>query len=217
MAPKLFVWDFHGVLEKGNELAVLEISNQVLADHGYAERFTPEDNEMLYGRKWYQYFEFLLPATPHERHMELQQAAFAMSDDRPDIIAAYVRPNDHAHEVLGQIARSHRQIVISNTKPSALRMFIRAAGLGNFFNDDNAFAVDLHVRDSHRSKNDVLSTYLNANQTRRVVTIGDSASDMELAKSTGGRKYLYAHPTRKFKDCDADYRINDLRQVLQEL
>lgn len=36
---KLFVWDFHGVLEKGNEGAVLEISNKILGDFRYKERF----------------------------------------------------------------------------------------------------------------------------------------------------------------------------------
>lgn len=39
---KLFVWDFHGVLEKDNDLAVLDISNKVLEQSGYAERFSEE-------------------------------------------------------------------------------------------------------------------------------------------------------------------------------
>jgi len=32
--PKLFVWDFHGVLEKDNDLAVEVICNQVLEAFG---------------------------------------------------------------------------------------------------------------------------------------------------------------------------------------
>jgi len=31
---KLFVWDFHGVLEKDNEQAVIQISNDVLKELG---------------------------------------------------------------------------------------------------------------------------------------------------------------------------------------
>lgn len=36
----LFVWDFHGVLEKDNEKAVVDISNQVLSEAGFKEKFT---------------------------------------------------------------------------------------------------------------------------------------------------------------------------------
>lgn len=53
---KLFVWDFHGVLEQGNEDAVLVISNQILHNFGYTEQFTPAQNRQLYGRKWYEYY-----------------------------------------------------------------------------------------------------------------------------------------------------------------
>jgi len=83
---KLFVWDFHGVLESGTENTVFEISNQVLEDFGYRERFTRQENHDLFGRKWYEYYEYLLPAQNHERHMSLQQASFVMSDSRPDLM-----------------------------------------------------------------------------------------------------------------------------------
>ena len=39
---KLFVWDFHGVLEKGNDLAVLDITNKVLEQAGYSERLNED-------------------------------------------------------------------------------------------------------------------------------------------------------------------------------
>lgn len=56
---KLFVWDFHGTLEKDNEHAVMEISNKVLENLGYTQRLSKEDNLMLYGKKWADYFEYL--------------------------------------------------------------------------------------------------------------------------------------------------------------
>ncbi len=56
---KLFVWDFHGTLEKGNEYAVLEMSNIILEKHGHKERFTELQCRELYGKKWYEFFEFM--------------------------------------------------------------------------------------------------------------------------------------------------------------
>ena len=46
---KLFVWDLHGVLEKGNEIALLEISNIILKKFGYLEKFSIEDCIKLNG------------------------------------------------------------------------------------------------------------------------------------------------------------------------
>ena len=60
MGIKLFTLDFHGTLEQGTEHAVREVSNLVLADFGYDERFTPEDVDHCYGMKWCQYFAYLL-------------------------------------------------------------------------------------------------------------------------------------------------------------
>lgn len=83
---KLFVWDFHGVLEKDNEKAVIDISNQVLKRAGYKERFTDKDNERLYGVKWYQYFEDLLPGLSNEGHLSLQAACFKFAEDNLHIL-----------------------------------------------------------------------------------------------------------------------------------
>jgi phosphoglycolate phosphatase-like HAD superfamily hydrolase len=215
---KLFVWDFHGVLEKGNEAAVIEISNAVLEEFGYSERFTPEENESLYGRKWYEYFEYLLPTEPHERHLQLQAASFKMSDERWDIVTKHIKPTANAIGVLEAIASSHQQIVVSNTKPHALVEYIRTVGMTDYFNHTNAFAVDQHKRDAARTKQDVLREYLESNpQVQQLVIIGDSKSDMALVEVAGGTRYLYAHPHRAFKDAESDYQTHDLRDILREV
>tara|TARA_B100000315_G_C14385854_1_gene499607 strand:+ start:617 stop:769 length:153 start_codon:yes stop_codon:yes gene_type:complete len=48
---KLFVWDYHGVMEKGNEKAVTEVSNLALQKLGFSQRFTEEESKQLYGSK----------------------------------------------------------------------------------------------------------------------------------------------------------------------
>ena len=44
---KLFVWGLHGTLEQGNEDAAIEVSNLALEQHGYKQRFKPEDSRTL--------------------------------------------------------------------------------------------------------------------------------------------------------------------------
>jgi len=50
---KLFVWDFHGVLEKDNEKAVVKITNIVLSQSGYSERLNIDDCHRFYGLRWF--------------------------------------------------------------------------------------------------------------------------------------------------------------------
>ncbi len=54
---KLFIWDFHGTLEKGNGGAVVEITNRILQDAGYEQRMDEVLDNLLAGKKWYEYFD----------------------------------------------------------------------------------------------------------------------------------------------------------------
>jgi len=214
---KLFVWDFHGVLEKGNEKAAVLVSNLVLEQFGYRQRFSEADGDRLYGAKWYQYFEDLLPGEDHERHMQLQEACFDYDRLHPEIVEGVISRNDHALEVVDAIARRHTQVVISNTKPEAILRFVRAVALEQYFTPDNTVAVDLHRRDAERTKKDILARYLREHAYEQIVIIGDSASDMALVDVAGGVRYLYAHSGRAFRLAEADFRIRDLRDVLKSL
>ncbi|MEW2331834.1 HAD family hydrolase [Micromonospora chersina] len=212
---KLFVWDLHGVLEQGNDRAVIDISNEVLSAFGYAQRFGYEDGRRLYGHKWYEYFAFLLPHETHDRHLELQDACFILSEERPDLQYHWMTPTPHVTTVLDAVAARHRQIVISNTRPATLEMFLKLLELTDYFTPGRAFAVDQHVRDVKTTKKDVLAEYLTGQPAfEEIVIIGDSASDMRLAEVAGGTTYLFAHPDFAFRNCQADYRIRDLREVL---
>jgi phosphoglycolate phosphatase-like HAD superfamily hydrolase len=215
---KLFVWDLHGVLEQGNDRAVIDISNEVLSTFGYEQRFGYDDGRRLYGHKWYEYFASLLPDETHIRHLELQDACFTLSEERPDLQYRWMTPTPHVTAVLDAIATHHQQIVISNTRPGTLEMFLKLLELADYFNPGRAFAVDQHVRDVKTTKKDVLAGYL-AGQPAfdEIVIIGDSASDMRLAEVAGGTTYLFAHPDFVFRNCTADFRIRDLRNVLDRV
>jgi len=117
---KLFVWDYHGVIEQGNEISSWDVTNRVLNDYGYIERLSQEDAKKLYGNKWYEYFEHILPNESHERHLELQQAGFDFTQNNPKQIAKFIKPTPYVHDVLEEIAKNHEQILISNTDPGSL-------------------------------------------------------------------------------------------------
>ena len=219
---KLYIWDFHGTLEKNNENAVLEISNKVLEIFGYEKRFAEEYINKLYGRKWWEYFKFILPSEAHEKHLELQEACFNFQNSS-DIIKKYISPADYAHYVLEEIVKAgHSQILISNTNPESLNVFIEAVNMGKYFSAKNSFAADTH-RDN-KTKNNVLENFLKENEFNEIIIIGDSPSDMELKDFISAitntktiKTYFYMHKGRKIRECEADYYINDLREILKEI
>lgn len=217
---KLFVWDLHGTLEKGNEYAVIDISNSVLERFGYTRRFSYADNPVLYGSKWYEYFEWLFEETDHERDMKLQEACFELSESSPEVQCRWIQPTPYAPDVLQKIMSEHRQILISNTRTETLKVFVDTLGYGKFFSAENAFAVDGHAERPASCKEDVLKEFLReAGNYDKIVIVGDSPSDMRLKAVTDniGVTYLYAHPDVQFRQCDADHRIRDLRLVLEAL
>lgn len=215
---KLFVWDFHGVLEKDNEKAVIEISNKVLEQAGYNERFTDEDNERYYGLKWYQYYEKLLPGlSPHE-YLELQAQCFAYAEKDLTILTKHIKPNDHANEVLEAIHNSqHQQLVISNSRPADIIWFLEAVGQLQFFAPDN-HVIGVNAHQKHGNKTEALQHFLKNKKYENVIVIGDSEGDMQLGKAVGAKTYFYKHPHRQHEDTtQADILVKDLREVLREI
>jgi beta-phosphoglucomutase-like phosphatase (HAD superfamily) len=210
---KLFVWDFHGVLEKGNERAVIEISNNILKQSGYSERFSTEDICTLYGKKWYEYFAYLLPHEPHEKHVELEKMCL-VDQKTSDTVKKHIQPNDHIYEVLETIAKKHLQILISNSDELSLNFFMNAIGIKSYFNG-TAYAA--HIMGKNLTKKEILTSFLRGKDIGDIIVIDDSPSGFELASVAGGIFYLYSHPSLPFKDCEAHYRIHDLREVLREV
>lgn len=212
---KLFVWDFHGVLEKDNDLAVLDISNSILALHGYDVRLSEADVRAYYGLKWYEYFEKVLPGLEKEAYLALQAECFDY--DNKAIVAKYIKPTDHALEVLKTIKdNGHDQILLSNTRPYDLDWFIDLVGMKKYFPKAKLFGVNAHQ--THSNKSEALVNYLENNKFDDIVIIGDSESDMALKEVTDGKTYFYSHPHLKLNSAVmADYVITDLRKILKEL
>jgi len=217
---KLFVWDFHGVLEKGNERSAIERSNLVLADCGYTERFAPEHAVQLYGKRWHEYFRHLLPGESQERCLELQKKCFDL-DTAPHgwaIVEKHIRPNDHVVDVLDRInSAGHEQIILSNMQPYIIGEFVKSVGLTSHFPTEKLFAAGTHIPGQGTTKIVMLTDYLKNSQPLSVVVIGDSIGDIELGKTVGATTYLYRHPYFPQITTAADYHISDLREILKEI
>ena len=214
---KLFVWDFHGVLEKGNESSVVEITNKVLEQNGFAERIILEQVYRYYGRPWADYFQGLLPDISYQKCQELAEQSRKFQTDNPGVVPKHIVANDYAVEVLSAIALKHQQILISNVDPNALQMFLQAVGLEKFFPKERRFAALSLMRSLYAAKQKILDKYLKHAKIQydKIIVIGDSAKDLMHAPNSVA--YLYTHPGKELREADADYKIQDLREILKEI
>jgi len=215
---KLFIWDFHGVLEKGNRDAVLEITNLALEKNGFPSVLLAEDNNKWYGEKWFQYFEHLLPKESHQVHLKVQSTCIEIQKERPDILDKHIKINDYVSEVLEAISQKHQQILISNCHQEALYNFIFLTKINKYFGKNNTFSTNSHLLPRPLSKREIFTNYVKKSpKFDEFITIGDSPSDMEIIEKEPGRRYLYSHPGQKFRECKSDFKIQDLREILKEI
>lgn len=213
---KLFVWDFHGVLEIGNELAVTETTNKILGQSGYDVVLSPEDGVKLYGKKWYEYFEFLIPNESLETHRQLQ--LLCIEEFSYENARRYIRPTPSAHRVLDAIQSKHDQIVISNTQPDSLDKFLDIVEMLDYFPTGKRFAVNRHIdSNAEITKAKVLKNFLVGKDYEDLIIVGDSPGDVELKSVAGGTTYLFAHPHLKHRQATADKKISNLSELLKEV
>ncbi|MEK7583544.1 MAG: HAD family hydrolase [Patescibacteria group bacterium] len=214
---KLFIWDFHGTLEKGNENAVREYINMALAGQDYERRITDSECKLLYGKKIWEFFQYLLPEASLERCKELMGEFLKAEQEHIDILLHHIKPNDGALEILEAIHTSpHEQILISNTEIPMLMPFINSIGADRYFPEGYRFATHSHSG-SQTTKHHRLQAFIEGKQFDHFVAIGDSPSDLDYVRAYASTTYLYSHPGWDFRDYSATYRIRDLREVLKEL
>jgi phosphoglycolate phosphatase-like HAD superfamily hydrolase len=215
---KLFIWDFHGVLEKGNEDIVFKVTNMSLQRNAFSKRMSFQENIDLSGKKWFKYFEYLLPNESHETHLKLQQTCFDIEDENPDFQSTLIKANDYVLEVLKKISEKHQQILISNCHESVLPKYLSSVKIDKYFNHQNTFSTSASLYPEKVSKKEIFENYLKNNHNfDDFITTGDSPTDMEILEKGQGKRYLYAYPNRSFRNCESDYKIHDLREVLKEL
>ena len=211
---RLTVWDFHGVLEVGSPEVVVEIINVVLQRHGLAPTMTIGKCDAWYGLKLYALFANLTPNLSHEHHLGFETDYRDLQAKR-DIVLAKVRPAPHALAVLEAIAEAgQQQILITNTSPGGIQLYLEATGMTRYFRDGTLFPTN--IRGAQLTKKEVLGAYLKDKQFSLVSIVGDSPADMDLGDVVEGSKrlLLYTHPDKAPNQHPKARNIFDLRDVL---
>lgn len=218
----LFVWDFHGTLEKGNVKAVQELINRVMPMFGVDRSISLEKAIELYGLSWIDYCQAVYP----EGNLELYQKMKKELQDlqwREHIVEKHIASTDHASEVLRTIKeKGHRNIILSNTSARAIQHFVQLVGLDRYI--DNYIALDSH--DAPRQQLDVkqekatrLADYIAGKQFKKIIKIGDRESDISAGQTVGATTYFFRNEFNKghILSIQPDYETNDLRDILREL
>ncbi len=210
----LFVWDFHGVLEKDNEIALAEQINFILEKYGFERRVSVAETFSLSGKHYRQIFFELCPGITVDQAKEMGDLGVSTGIE---FARRSLKPREHAKEVLTEIrAKGDKSIVASNCAPPALEAFVEMVGLQDLF-DALLPVVSEHVNPETFSILDYklqrIREFIGDKKFDRVKCIGDKERDIDLGQKLGAETYLF-DPNNLIKETKADHTISDLRDVL---
>lgn len=209
---KLFVWDFHGVLEKNTIFAAKEITNRVLEEFNIPNRLTDEDTERLYGQQWIDYFREFAPDSPNEDHEKMNERAYEISN-KEQVFRKYIQPQDHAKEVLTKIKNSGAiNLLISNSSQKSIDIFADAVNLTNYFH--NIIGVDNYT--IRITKAQAIKDYIKDKDISKIIVIGDHPHDILTGHEVQATTYLFSR-NGKFPKANANYEITNLKEILKEI
>jgi phosphoglycolate phosphatase-like HAD superfamily hydrolase len=210
----LFIWDFHGVLEKDNEYAVEEVVNRVLSEFGISRKATVKECLMLYGKKWAEYYKYFAPDADEETIYKMVEKAMEISLSEKTALK-YIKQTEHASDVLKQIAKNrHTNLIMSNSSSKALDYFLKSVNLQDHF--DHKFGADNHRKDyAKNTKIEFLKDFLKDKNFDKIIVIDDMEEGIEMGLKFNAITYLFSRNGRvKTK---AHKVISDLREVLKEI
>lgn len=221
MEKILFVWDFHGVLEKGNDQAVQEVCNKILSELGHPKEITIQEVRNLYGARWSDYFNYLLPDFPCEIDWCVRRAL----EIGRGVAVYHIQANDYAADVLMSIqGAGHHNIVVSTSTPKDVKWFVEVVGLERYI--DCCVGIDPYRKhhqgaefDRVGEKAKAIQSYLQQRDCyfNKVVMVGDTEEDMKAGSLCGAITYRYMSQRSCYTVTCADYVIYDLREVLREI
>lgn len=214
----LYVFDFHGVLEKGNENSVREISNLALKNLNYQRELTKKESLKYYGLKWNEIFRKILPKITIQDSFDLYKESINVKSVHPEIILKHTKQNDNVLFVLEKILEDNDEmILISNTGQKSLIEFIKTVNLEKYFNQDNSFGVSGYDANNQLTKKELLKKYLENRRYEKIIIIGDSPGDIELKEVSPDNSitFLYTHKYLDIRECNPNFKIDDLRDIFK--
>lgn len=218
----LFVWDFHGTLEKDNVQAVMYLLNKTLEYFGIANEITLAETAKMYGLSWIDYFKYLYPTGDFSFWKKMKKKAVEIQI-REKVVEKYIKPQAFAQAVVKKIKQEgHCNIILSNTAPKHIKHFANLVGIAEFI--DEYLALDAHNTTRQETelqalKAEAIKDYLKDKRFNKIVKIGDRESDIAAGKAIGAKTYYFRNQFNRNHQLSIkpDYEISDLREVLKEL
>jgi len=218
----LFVWDFHGTLERNNVKAICQLVNTVLKYFKIKNKITLKKTVELYGLSWVEYFKFVYPEGSLKIWTKMKNKAEDLQR-KEKIVEKYIKPTPFSKHVLSTIKKQgHRNIILTNSSPTSIKYFVDLVNLNKYF--DKYIGLDLHNiirsgKDISKVKSEALEKYLKKHRFDKIVKIGDRESDIKAGKSIGATTYYFRNQYNKNikLKIKPDYDISDLRKILKEL
>lgn len=215
----LFFWDFHGVLEIGNIHSVHKVTNEVLKKSGFNIEVDLEFIKKNYGKKWIDYYKSL----KLDIQEDLLETMVKTSSELGEFYAIkYMKAQKNAYNVLNEIhSKHHHNFIYSNTAHKILREFINILNYKNIVKEYIGYDS---INNITLNKKEMIKTLSNNYNYDKLIVVGDTAEDMLAGKYHRANTYLFLCPLiyskyefNKISNNNADFKINDLKQVLKEL
>jgi phosphoglycolate phosphatase-like HAD superfamily hydrolase len=209
----LFVWDFHGVLEKGNDYAFYKLFIDASKEFGLKKDLSFEDILELYGLKLNEIFKNFNPDISEEN---IDKIFSYCEKNAFKYVEKHISCQDEAKNVLEKIIKKgHENIIVSNTIPEMIYRFVETVNLTEYFSKIIGVDVnDKKIKAKNKSEA-VIENIPNLNEYAKIVMIGDHIQDFIEGKKIKAKTYLFS---KKIKECEhADYIISNLKEVLQEI
>lgn len=222
----LFAWDFHGTLCIDNELAVVEIINQLMGEFDIRDKAAAVkkvDKEYVlsaYGDNWSQYFRRLAPSADDAKIFQMVKRAVELNNV---FTLKYIKPTPHSHEVLATIKeRGDVNTIVSIMLETDVDMFLNSVGIMPYIKE--TVALPPLVKDNKISWNpqfDVVefkaqkfAGLKEKYKPRQLIVIDDYEAGVEAGLRVGAAAYRFVNgrPAESIKS--KGRVINDLRQVL---
>ena len=211
--PNLYVWDFHGTLEKGNEHCVREICTNILEQYGYYRKVTLDEVLYLYGSSWKVYYKTLVPSLTDGMIDKMVEDSVALSEK---IAANYIKPMDYALDALLTLkTKGHVNIIVSNCRQNRLDAFSEMVGITPLVAAKIGISEKeiMLENDVVKQKAAFIMKFANGQKFNKLFMIGDRETDVEAGLLAGATAVLF-NPRKANVDTKAHYTITDLREVL---
>lgn len=201
-------WDFHGVLEKDNELAVQSVMNAVLATFGYDKQVSVDFVLAMYGYHWKDLYKKVVSDAGDEALNSMVEESERIGVEHA---RRHIKPREGSHETLYLLAKKgYYNVLLSNTTPERLEQFVDSVGLGGLFTEIIGVENHTNIVDYKCSK---IEDFCQRKQLSRKIVVDDSHLGIEVGKRVSATiVHFLSHDLEKHPD--AQYGIKNLKELL---